>query len=648
MDAPCFDSVIGVPLDTMHSIDLGLCKTIFYLLLNESEVRPDSDEAKEYANSLSKEALTAWQASNKGKTTVKLPSLLNEKHDLSRLQDFMDSCSVPRDVGRIPQRIKQKMANMKAAEWNSWISIFAVPHLMELMREKHAAKEKEPFRFASRHLQLFVDMRTVAEMMRGYSFTPQLVLDMERLMMKVVTQVETLFGANAVTPNMHYCLHLGEMIMRFGPPAGFSCNAFERWNLLMGNIPMNRAHPEKCMIRRGKHISSISQWIIRMAAQHRPDQLVAPLDAPYGRGKSRPNSVYDFIESLLSGSDVEMISESADPTGPDVSLRRNQWGTLQQTYRWKSDSSFLRFRRHLDVVGSEPFPGGFRGCAVLGNLHDASAVQEQHWRKYIDEDHLLNCLITHYENAYKDLLPRLLREQDTERHSKINASIAELTRQSELLDVHAEHRAQTLAGINRQIKSLNTSKKELLKPKNLIKSIGVHSVLDLGGQVFHSCRGGSPHSLVWIWWYDKRKWTPSYARVNFYFTHDFMTPTQQTDGTWRNVLTTHYFAALQYFQDHVELNGSIGKKLWGDVVCPMQYADELAFTNPYLSGKPDPGKQIHNIACVQSLAGRWIAARRLLKRSSHGQRSSAAVSHESDRYVLQAMAIPFDSKLHGI
>lgn len=576
MDLKYFDTIRGSPLDAMHNIYLGTCKALFYLLIDPYEVPHDSDEAKRYkaftkdneaslakqnsAQSDSASASTLNSAAAASASTsssfVTLPPLLTDS-DLTRLQTYMHACDVPRDVGQIPAKISRKMSKFKAAEWANWTAIFAVPHLGELMREKSAQAKKNDkfngFRFEIRHLELFIKMRTVAEHMRAYNISPSSIRSTERHLLDILKTTERLFGPNAIKPNLHFSLHVGQMLWDLGPTAGWSCNAYERYNGLLSNLPMNKAYAETCTMRRGLQLIAISHH-----ARKRLD-ICSIIQTP---GPTRED--YQMILRVLSGEEAHVISNQDAVT---IRERVTASGAHQITYEW-NQQSFREFQKADDITGREPYPGILqeKGKFPVDLLVNPSTLHERTIEKFTQRPHLLNCLMTHYSKAYSDELIAAFSSPD-DRNKAI-----ELKNKGEPLPMHVD------------------------------ASFTVHPLLNMGGQVFGSrlCKSHKNSYIRMFWQTESKvlKYTLEYAQVDFYFTHHFMVPTtKRRITTYKN--TMHHFAFVRWFKQAVMHKSSAE-------LSHLQAAD-----SPYLSKLPDLSKSTQAVICIQSLAGRWITCHRL-------------------------------------
>jgi len=72
----------------------------------------------------------------------------------------------------------------------------------------------------------------------------------DRLFIKFGKTVETLYGEESITPNMHLHGHLKEVILDHGPITGFWCFSFERFNGILGSTTTNNISVELQLMRR--------------------------------------------------------------------------------------------------------------------------------------------------------------------------------------------------------------------------------------------------------------------------------------------------------------------------------------------------------------------------------------------------------------
>lgn len=586
---------------------------------------------------------------------IVLPALLTHI-DGDTLQTMMDQCNAPRDVGRIPVRVgaaKTGFGTLKAAEWGNWAAIFAVPHLTELMRRKK--HEGKPFRLRARHLELFMDVQTVAKAMRSYNFTVVKVKQTERLLLKISEAVERLFGAGAVKPNMHWCLHLGAMLLDFGPPAGWSCNGYERFNGLLSDLPQNPCYIESAIMKRSQLMTAVCQYV---TVRQQPP---AP-DAPADPGATAADC--DFIATMFRGSSTDPIADTdAAASAVVMHQRTTAAGARQVSYTWRSLEDFRAYQRAVDVVGSEPFPGAFRVGTRISFIGDLFGQRSDRrfklWSDLVPggSKHLVNCLQTWYFKAYSaELLPMLTPEtaravqqiKDDARERERKAQDAKAQRAAGRAQHHSNRSAAASAAAQEPEAVPPADVEPFLsvaEGEHIFKLFSseivlapffeVFHTLDLGGQVFGSRLGGSyANSYVRQFWRQQNtnKWQPFYAQVNFFFRHSFWLPGEaDADGAPKKKQVVHSFASVQWFEDAIP----VGRDCVSTVSdLPPVYRERLANQNPFfVMGAMSP-KSVLDIVPVAALAGRWIPVRRdtpQLKLAS----------------VWQALPIPFYSKLHG-
>ena len=66
-------------------------------------------------------------------------------------------------------------------------------------------------------------------------------------------QFERLYGKGACTPNMHLHMHLKACLLDYGPPHGFWCYPFERYNGILGQYHTNRRAIESQLLKKFCH-----------------------------------------------------------------------------------------------------------------------------------------------------------------------------------------------------------------------------------------------------------------------------------------------------------------------------------------------------------------------------------------------------------
>lgn len=183
---PYFDPIRMVCLDPMHNLFLGTAKHMMKLWIEEG--------------------------------------IITEK-DLSSLQQTVDNIHVPSDVGRIPRKIETKFSGFTADQFKNWVTLFSIPTLFDQI---------DPI-----HLECWRHFVLACRLLCQKSIS-QLNLQLaDALLMQFCSKVEQLFGAHAITPNMHMHGHLREVIQDFGPSHTFWLFSYERFNGILGNQPNN-------------------------------------------------------------------------------------------------------------------------------------------------------------------------------------------------------------------------------------------------------------------------------------------------------------------------------------------------------------------------------------------------------------------------
>uniref|UniRef100_A0A1X7TFZ4 Uncharacterized protein n=1 Tax=Amphimedon queenslandica TaxID=400682 RepID=A0A1X7TFZ4_AMPQE len=171
-----------------------------------------------------------WLADSDGRN-----ALLTTR-DLEIIQNRVDLCVVPSFFGRIPRKIASKFCNFKADQWKSWILVFSVYALYNILGSVHL-KCWRKFVHACRILLLTI-------------LTIEKVSEAHCLLIKFCKDVESLYGKEATTMNMHLHTHLKECILDCGPLSSFLMFAFERFNDYLGKFPTNNRCVEIQIMRK--------------------------------------------------------------------------------------------------------------------------------------------------------------------------------------------------------------------------------------------------------------------------------------------------------------------------------------------------------------------------------------------------------------
>lgn len=152
------------------------------------------------------------------------------------IQQSVDSTIVPCDVGRIPRKIETGFTGFKADQFKTWIILFSIPALFGILPREHL----ECWR------QFVLACRILCHQKLSHS---QLDLA-DALLIKFCKTVESIYGTNVVTPNMHLHGHLKDVLLDYGPIQEFWLFSFERYNGILGKQPTNNREIESQLMQR--------------------------------------------------------------------------------------------------------------------------------------------------------------------------------------------------------------------------------------------------------------------------------------------------------------------------------------------------------------------------------------------------------------
>ena len=161
---------------------------------------------------------------------------LNEKsdfisdEDFQRIQELVDSMTVPQDIGRIPGKISCSFFRIYSR------SVEKLDHSVFIICIKGSSSRRF-FVLACKSLGMRV--LTVDDIELG-----------DRYLMEFCKAFEELYGKDLVTPNMHLHGHLKECLLDYGPFHAFWCFSFERFNGILGSYHTNNRSIEIQLMRR--------------------------------------------------------------------------------------------------------------------------------------------------------------------------------------------------------------------------------------------------------------------------------------------------------------------------------------------------------------------------------------------------------------
>jgi hypothetical protein len=158
------------------------------------------------------------------------------KQQLATVINRINEIEVPTDIGRCPSNIVTNHGNFSAAEWKHWATTFSAYALHDILPH-------EDFRCWEKFI-------LACQLLSRPFLTHTDILKADALLINFCKQVETLYGSDVITPNMHLHCHLRECLLDFGPLQSFWCFPFERYNGYLGSFSINNKTPEVQFMRK--------------------------------------------------------------------------------------------------------------------------------------------------------------------------------------------------------------------------------------------------------------------------------------------------------------------------------------------------------------------------------------------------------------
>ena len=130
-----------------------------------------------------------------------------------QIDDLLLLIKPPRDLYRLPGKLSNR-SNWKAAQWKSWLFYYSIPICSGILSQE-----------IMEHYALFVNSI--------YTLSKEIITEAEvnkceEDLMIFVATFQELYGAQAMTFNVHILLHLVESVRRSGPLWSTSAVSFER------------------------------------------------------------------------------------------------------------------------------------------------------------------------------------------------------------------------------------------------------------------------------------------------------------------------------------------------------------------------------------------------------------------------------------
>jgi len=376
-DLPYFDCVRASPIDVMHNILLGVCKHLMTLStghnlddLVDGGAHHDQTDAPE----LPAATATAAAAAAAANPPAAFPF---GKHELLRLQQFMDAAHPPRDIGRIRHKLTS-LDHIKAVEWLNWVSMQAVPAVRTLVYERAvgplSGDRKDKRMVTGEHLRLFSLAQQLLEELCAYTTSEAAIERIHLLLRKLVHSCASTFpwlGRRACTPNMHLALHLPAQLRDFGPVQGWWCFPFER---LMGVAANVSSKPGTQSVDVARRLLSM----IHLAAATASQAETAPAAAAAALRPAPPLNIFSATRRLQTH-----LPAPAGCGFTHAYTRACVGSALRHSFTFTPDDAGARaaaavraWRSGEMVEGWEPFPGVLFNSGSTHRRHAAAAGEE--------------------------------------------------------------------------------------------------------------------------------------------------------------------------------------------------------------------------------------------------------------------------------
>ena len=197
LQLPYFNAIRMLIIDPMHNLYLGTAKYIFSLWRNNGIIDRDA---------------------------------------IKVINDRISKLNVPSNVrfSRLPSPIES--ATLTAEQWMIWVNYYSLFCLHELL---------SPEQFECwRHFVL------ASRLLSRHSVSKDDITLADAMLLQFCRRFQTIYGPDAVMPNMHFHCHLADCIRDFGPMVSFWLFSFERFNGLLGDQPTNNRSIEVQLMRR--------------------------------------------------------------------------------------------------------------------------------------------------------------------------------------------------------------------------------------------------------------------------------------------------------------------------------------------------------------------------------------------------------------
>lgn len=132
--------------------------------------------------------------------------------DFERIQELVDSMTVPQDIGRIRGKISCSFSGFTADQWKNWTTVYSLFALKGVLPDNH--------------LECWHHFVLACKLLGKKVLTYSDIELGDRHLMEFCRTFEELYGKDLVTPNMHLHGHLKECLLDYGPFHSFWCFSF--------------------------------------------------------------------------------------------------------------------------------------------------------------------------------------------------------------------------------------------------------------------------------------------------------------------------------------------------------------------------------------------------------------------------------------
>ncbi len=138
---------------------------------------------------------------------------------------MIDSSCTPKDIGKIPRKIKSGFSSFTAGQWRLWTLIFSIICLHNVL--------------PSPKLECWRQYVISCALISCKSVYKDSVRTAHKYIVRFCKLSSMLYGKEFCTINTHLHCHLRDVILDYGPIHSFWLFSFERYNGILGNIPNN-------------------------------------------------------------------------------------------------------------------------------------------------------------------------------------------------------------------------------------------------------------------------------------------------------------------------------------------------------------------------------------------------------------------------